>query len=161
MSGLVDEGVMMARLPALRIGAIALPAPDICGPRAAIMAWSDTILRALVAACAGSYWPAVALPSSYFSRSKVMPGTSWDLSASSKAMTAPLAIRPAVVASAPVKDRLMPTFTTVSAARAGPTPAAEAATNAAAALNVERRVSMRSNSPVFFVTVAASWPPMP
>ena len=55
MSGLVEDGVMVARLPWLRIGAIALPAPLIIGPIAATTALSDTILRALVAACAGSY----------------------------------------------------------------------------------------------------------
>ena len=55
---------MIARLPWLRIGAIALPAPLICGPIAAMTLRSDTILRALVAACAGSYWPAVAVASS-------------------------------------------------------------------------------------------------
>ena len=55
---------MVARSPWLRIGVIALPAPLICGPIAATTSLSDTILRALVAACAGSYWPAVAVPSS-------------------------------------------------------------------------------------------------
>src|SRR5271157_4675412 len=77
MSGLVDDGVTVARSPWLRIGAIALPEPDISGPMAAIVAGSDTILRALVAACAGSYWPAVAVPSSYLSYWNVMPGTAW------------------------------------------------------------------------------------
>src|ERR1700744_627941 len=65
MSGFVELGVMMARLPSLRIGDIALPAPLICGPIAATVALLDTILRALVAAWAGSYCPAVAVPSSY------------------------------------------------------------------------------------------------
>src|ERR1700710_366184 len=71
MSGLVEDGVIVARSPWLRIGAIALPAPLICGPIAAITDLSDTILRALVAACAGSYWPAVAVPSSSFSTSSL------------------------------------------------------------------------------------------
>src|ERR1700733_10126371 len=71
ISGLVEDGVMVARPPAERIGDIALPAPDICGPRAATKPLSETILRALVAAWAGSYWPAVAVPSSYFTRLKV------------------------------------------------------------------------------------------
>ena len=64
MSGLVEDGVTIARLPWLRIGDIALPDPLICGPIAATTLVSDTILRALVAAWAGSYWPAVAVPSS-------------------------------------------------------------------------------------------------
>ena len=69
MSGLVELGVIVARSPWLRIGAIALPAPLIIGPIAATTSVSDTILRALVAACAGSYWPAVAVPSSRISGS--------------------------------------------------------------------------------------------
>ncbi len=64
MSGFVELGVMVARLPSLRIGAMALPAPLICGPMAATVALLETILRAFVAACAGSYCPAVAVPSS-------------------------------------------------------------------------------------------------
>ena len=67
MSGLVADGEMIGRLPPDRIGAIALPTPDIIGPIAARMALSDTILRALVAPWAGSYWPAVAVASSNFS----------------------------------------------------------------------------------------------
>ena len=69
MSGLVEEGVIVARPPSLRIGDIALPEPLICGPIAATTELSETILRALVAACAGSYWPAVAVPSSSCSTS--------------------------------------------------------------------------------------------
>src|ERR1700712_596374 len=84
MSGFVEDGVIVARLPALRIGDIALPAPDICGPIAATNSLSDTILRALVAACAGSYWPAVAVASSNLARSNVMPGTVCAALASSK-----------------------------------------------------------------------------
>ena len=61
MSGLVEAGVMVARLPWLRIGAIALPSPLISGPIAATSLGSETILRALVAAWAGSYPPAVAV----------------------------------------------------------------------------------------------------
>ena len=64
MSGLVDIGVTVARLPWLRIGAIAFPEPLICGPIAATTLVSATILRAFVAAWAGSYCPAVAVPSS-------------------------------------------------------------------------------------------------
>ena len=64
MSGLVEVGVIVASPPIDRIGAIALPAPLISGPSAPTTSLSDTILRALVAACAGSYWPAVAVPSS-------------------------------------------------------------------------------------------------
>ena len=64
MSGLVELGVMVARPPWLRIGDIALPEPLVGGPIAATSLLSETILRALVAACAGSYWPAVAVPSS-------------------------------------------------------------------------------------------------
>ena len=64
MSGLVELGVIVARSPWLKIGDIALPEPLICGPIAATTALSETILRALVAACAGSYCPAVAVPSS-------------------------------------------------------------------------------------------------
>src|SRR5436853_7930783 len=64
MSGLVEAGVMIGRLPWLRIGDIALPEPLICGPIAAMTLLSATILRALVAACAGSDRPAVAVPSS-------------------------------------------------------------------------------------------------
>ena len=69
MSGLVEDGVMVARSPWLRIGAIALPAPLIIGPIAATTSLSATILRALIAACPGSYWPAVAVPSSRISGS--------------------------------------------------------------------------------------------
>ena len=63
MSGLVELGVIVANPPSLRIGDIALPEPLICGPIAATTASLATILRALVAAWAGSYWPAVAVPS--------------------------------------------------------------------------------------------------
>src|SRR4051794_1524843 len=52
-------------------------------------------------------------------------------------MIAPLAIRCALSASAPVNDRLMPTLSTLSSAQAEPSPAAVAASSAA--LNVERR----------------------
>src|SRR5207248_586188 len=51
-------------LPFERIGDIAFPEPLICGPIAATTLLSATILRAFVAACAGSYCPAVAVPSS-------------------------------------------------------------------------------------------------
>ena len=64
MSGLVEEGVIVASPPWLKIGDIALPEPLICGPIAATTEALATILRALVAACAGSYCPAVAVPSS-------------------------------------------------------------------------------------------------
>src|ERR1700681_4114668 len=62
MSGLVELGVIVARLAALRIGDIALPSPLISGPRLATTAGSATSFLVLVAACAGSYWPAVAVP---------------------------------------------------------------------------------------------------
>ena len=112
MSGLVEDGVIVARLPALRMGDIALPAPDICGPIAATYSLSDTILRALVAAWAGSYWPAVAVASSNLTRSNLTPFTACAALASSNARMAPLAMRAAPSASAPVKDRLMPTLST-------------------------------------------------
>src|SRR5579871_322216 len=64
MSGLVDVGVIVARLPWLNMGDIALPGVLDIGPRAATTVLSATILRTLVAACAGSYCPAVAVPSS-------------------------------------------------------------------------------------------------
>ena len=70
-SGLVEDGVIVARSPWLRMGAIAFPEPDICGPIAATTCLSDTILRAFVAACTGSYWPAVAVASSNEAASKV------------------------------------------------------------------------------------------
>ena len=60
-SGLVAEGVMMERLASLRIGVIALAEPLISGPIAATTFGLDTSLRALVAAWAGSYCPAVAV----------------------------------------------------------------------------------------------------
>src|SRR5258707_5249666 len=62
MSGLVELGVIVARLPALRIGDIALPSPLICGPTLATTAASATSFLVFVAACAGSYLPAVAVP---------------------------------------------------------------------------------------------------
>src|SRR5258708_12993418 len=62
MSGLVELGVIEARLPALRIGDIAFPSPLIIGPILATTAVLATNFLVLVAACAGSYWPAVALP---------------------------------------------------------------------------------------------------
>ena len=143
MSGLVDDGVMMARLPSDRIGAIALPAPDICGPRAATKPLSETILRALVAAWAGSYWPAVAVPSSNFTRSNLIPGTSPYLLASSKARMAPLPTRMADSESAPVSDRSMPILMVMSAAWAPwVTANVPAAARAAAVLKAERREIM-------------------
>src|SRR5580700_4147405 len=62
MSGLVEDGVIVAKLPWLRIGAIALPDPLFCGPTLATTLGLETSLRALVAAWAGSYCPAVAVP---------------------------------------------------------------------------------------------------
>jgi len=61
---LVELGVTVARLPWLSSGAIALPLPLDIGPTAATTVGSTTILRVLIAACAGSYCPAVAVPSS-------------------------------------------------------------------------------------------------
>ena len=61
MSGLVELGVIVARSASLRIGVIALPSPLICGPRLATTAGSEMSFLVLVAACAGSYWPAVAV----------------------------------------------------------------------------------------------------
>ena len=55
MSGLVEVGVMVARLPWLKIGDIALPGVLLIGPSAATTDLSATILRTLVAPCAGSY----------------------------------------------------------------------------------------------------------
>ena len=52
MSGLVEDGVIVAKLPWLRIGAIALPDPLFCGPTLATTLGLETSLRALVAACA-------------------------------------------------------------------------------------------------------------
>src|SRR5260221_585562 len=62
MSGFVELGVIVARLPLLRIGDIALPSPLICGPTLATTCLLATSTLAFVAACAGSYWPAVAVP---------------------------------------------------------------------------------------------------
>src|ERR1700747_1433863 len=53
MSGLVEDGVIVAKLPWLRIGAIALPDPLFCGPTLATTLGLETSLRALVAACVG------------------------------------------------------------------------------------------------------------
>src|ERR1700756_3226188 len=64
ISGLVEVGVIVARLPWLKIGDIALPGVLLIGPSAATTEGSATILRTLVAPWAGSYWPAVAVPSS-------------------------------------------------------------------------------------------------
>ena len=63
----MELGVTVARLPWLSSGAIALPLPLDIGPMAATTVGSETILRALVAACAGSYCPAVAVPLSRLS----------------------------------------------------------------------------------------------
>ena len=62
MSGLVEEGVTVARLAADRIGVIALPSPLISGPTMATTLGSATNFFALVAAWAGSYCPAVEVP---------------------------------------------------------------------------------------------------
>jgi hypothetical protein len=61
---LVDEdGVMVARSPAERIGDIALPLPLIIGPTFATTLGFPISFLALSAAWAGSYWPAVAVAS--------------------------------------------------------------------------------------------------
>src|SRR5579884_3531024 len=75
MSGLVELGVMVARSPSLRIGAIALPDPLIWGPMLATTPRLATSFRALTAACAGSYWPAVAVPLSKMMGSIRYPAT--------------------------------------------------------------------------------------
>ena len=59
-SGFVELGVIVARLPWLRIAAITLPL--LIGPIAPATDLSTTSLCALTAACAGSYWPAVMVP---------------------------------------------------------------------------------------------------
>src|SRR3989304_4305318 len=58
MSGLVALWEMVAMSASLRIGEMALPSPLIIVPMAATTAWSATYFRWLVAAWAGSYWPA-------------------------------------------------------------------------------------------------------
>src|SRR5580704_8500632 len=117
MSGLVDEGVIVARLPWLRIGAIALPQPLISGPMAATTLGSETNLRALIAACAGSYWPAVVVPSSSTITSMWYPATPPAALASSTAIIAPFLMRTAFSASDPVSGTSMPTVTLWAAAR--------------------------------------------
>ena len=112
---------------------MALPAPEDCGPIAATNVLSETIRRALIAACAGSYCPAVAVASSNFSSMNMQPGTVWAALACSKASTAPSALRAALSASAPVKDRLIPTLTGLSAATAVLDPSVMAADRVAAA----------------------------
>src|ERR1041385_3787689 len=65
MSGLVELGVISIRLAAEAIGDMALPEPLICGPTTAMTLVSATSSLVLVAAWAGSYWPAAAVPSSF------------------------------------------------------------------------------------------------
>src|SRR5215467_11410324 len=64
MSGFVELGVIVATSASLRIADIALPSPLITGPMLATTPMLATSLRVLVAACAGSYCPAVAVPES-------------------------------------------------------------------------------------------------
>src|SRR6516162_2195570 len=115
MSGFVEDGVIVARLAWLRIGAIALPEPLISGPIAATTLGSATILRALVAACAGSYWPAVVVPSSSTMMLILQPAT--IPLTSSTAIIAPSLIWVAASASEPVNGTLMPIVTLLSAAK--------------------------------------------
>src|SRR5579875_3778227 len=112
MSGLVELGVIVASPPWLKIGDMALPEPLICGPIAATTESSPTILRALVAAWAGSYWPAVEV-------------------ASSMASMAPALISSASWASAPVNGKLIPIVTDLSAARSRPRAPTNTPANAA------------------------------
>src|SRR5690349_13002318 len=64
MSGLVELGVISIRLAAEAIGDMALPEPLIWGPTTAMTVESATKSLVLVAAWAGSYWPAATVPSS-------------------------------------------------------------------------------------------------
>src|SRR6266511_5108955 len=68
MSGLVELGVMIIRLASDAIGDMALPEPLICGPTMATTLGSATNCLVLVAAWAGSYWPAATVPSSLIKR---------------------------------------------------------------------------------------------
>lgn len=108
MSGAVELGVIVANMPIDRIGAIALPDPLISGPTLASTFLSPTSLRALVAAWAGSYWPAVAVALFNTMGSSVMPLSSPLALASLIASNAPFRIRCAASASAPVSGRVMP-----------------------------------------------------
>src|SRR5438270_13844783 len=101
MSGLVELGVIVARLAALRIGDIALPSPLISGPRLATTLGLATSFLVLVAACAGSYWPAVAVPLSSVIVSILYPATPPFSLASSIAIWKPFLISTAPCASAP------------------------------------------------------------
>ena len=64
ISGLVELGVISIKPASDAIGAMALPDPLICGPTIAMTLGSATNCLVLVAACAGSYWPAATVPSS-------------------------------------------------------------------------------------------------
>ena len=109
MSGLVELGVMIIRPASDAIGDIALPEPLICGPTTAMTFVSATNCLVLVAAWAGSYWPAATVPSSLSSGSiMIWPAIPPALLISSMAISAPSRILAASAASAPVNGRLMP-----------------------------------------------------
>ena len=137
------EGVIMTRFAWLRIGVMALAAPDICGPMIPITVLSEANFRALVAACTGSYWPAVAVPSSSESTSKRTPLTRCFALASATAFIAPYCCRIAPSASPPVSEPSQPILMTLSAARAPCNPEAMVRAEAAtAASNARRRAGM-------------------
>src|SRR5215469_2360081 len=75
MSGFVELGVIVATSAALRIADIALPSPLITGPMFATTPTFATSFLVFVAACAGSYWPAVAVPLSRMIHSSLYPAT--------------------------------------------------------------------------------------
>src|SRR5215472_6446788 len=109
ISGLVELGVMSIMLAAEAIGDMALPEPLICGPTTAITVLSATNSLVLVAACAGSYWPAATVPSSLTTGLILI----WPLMPplaliSSMAIRAPSRMLTASAASAPVNGKLIP-----------------------------------------------------
>src|ERR1051326_7151644 len=109
MSGLVELGVISIRLAAEAIGDMALPEPLICGPTTAMTLLSATNSLVLVAAWAGSYWPAATVPSSLMTGLiLIWPAMPPRLLISSMAISAPSRMLAASAASAPVNGKLIP-----------------------------------------------------
>ena len=132
---------MVASPPWLKIGAMVLPGVLLCGPSAATTLGSATIRRALVAPCAGSYCPAVAVPSSSSSTFRWYPAAPPPALHSSSAIMKPSRMRTAVSASAPVSDRSIPTVTAFPSARAPAINAGLINAETANRPSVERRVT--------------------
>src|SRR5436190_19602925 len=136
ISGLVELGVVSIKPASDAMGAMALPEPLICGPTMAMTLLSATHCLVLVAAWAGSYWPAATVASSLMSASSlILPPIPPLPLISSMAINAPSRMLAASAASAPVNGKLMPSFrlAVTAAAPAGAAAGAVVGLGAAAA----------------------------